>query len=131
MRFRSVLAATTVLIGTATGCGELAEVDRLLDETATVETVVDDRVAGGWYLYESDIEGTCNGLAGIAIPCRDVLAVCVPSTGGEHMEPKWFLTYYRCTDESPTWRDVCLTRPQVEWAFYGYTDEECAAATTS
>ncbi len=130
----TLLAAGTLISGCA--CTEMdliglpVENDQpaFVDSTTTT-SVTDGRIPGGWFLYPDDVDPTamCGGASGALLPCRDVLAVCVEATDGR-LEPKWLGEAIRCTDESPTWRDVCRTRPDAEWAFYGYTREECAAA---
>lgn len=68
--------------------------------------------------------------------CEPVLAVIPKLNGGNvcvavadgTMTNKFMPSVFFCTDESPTWRDVCLTVSAEQWAFYGYTSEECASA---
>lgn len=127
----ATLAVSTLMGGCACSEADLIGVTAQLNEptvTVATPTTVDDRIPGGWRLYPGDDPAAmCSNFGDIDLPCRDILAVCVASADGT-MEPKWLGEVYRCTSESPTWRDVCRTRPEAEWAFYGYTREECATA---
>jgi hypothetical protein len=79
------------------------------------------------YLYPNDPpEAMCNGMIGdITIPCNRVLDVCIDTPDGT--SSKWVPEFVRCTDAHPRWDDVCRIAPPEEWAFYGYTPEECSA----
>jgi hypothetical protein len=93
------------------------------------EQYVDRRIPGGWWFAPTaDPAQMCSAPtapAGMEIPCRNVLQLCVftPRTG------EWtnviMPTVFSCTDESPTIDDLCATRPAVEWDYYGVSREEC------
>ena len=129
-----VLAAATLIGGC--GCAELNYV-RTNDEagapveatTTTVAAPADIRIPGGWWFNrDADPALMCNSpvSGGLTIPCRDVMLVC-----GYTEVSGWtnviMPTVFSCTDQSPTAIDVCITRPEAEWAWYGYTREECDA----
>jgi uncharacterized protein YceK len=80
------------------------------------------------YLYpDNDPTSMCNGLYGVDMPCNRVLDVCVDTPEGT--SSKWIPEFVRCTDAHPRSADVCRLAPPEEWAFYGYTPEECSAVT--
>ena len=119
------LLAAAATIGT--GCSQLRQAEQMIAVEGAPPTTIDTRIPGEWFMYPSDSEGMCNGMTGAELPCKDVLNVCVTGPDG-YRSTKWMPQVFRCTDASPSWRDVCRTRPEAEWAFYGYTREECAEA---
>lgn len=126
---KTIITIAAVLVLSA--CGVVTEKD--LVGVTPDEAPEDTRIPGGWFLWDQvDTTSMCgndnNNPGGhVDIPCHDVLNVCVQGHDGT-MDPKWLSHIYRCTDQSPTWRDVCRTVPVEQWAFYGYTPEECASA---
>lgn len=98
---------------------------------ATPVAPVDNRVpVGDGHIYRgSDPSLMCTPPAtdGIAIPCIDVIDVCIVDGNG-NFTTRWMPEHYSCDASSATWRDVCITEPPTEWPFYGYTPELCATA---
>ena len=128
MTYLKAILVTVALSGT--GCAQLQQIEQYINsEGGSTAPTEDPRIPGGWLSFpDADDSTMCNGLnPGFSLPCRDVLNVCVDDGDGTR-STKFMPEIYRCTDASPTWRDVCTTRPPVEWTFYGYTTEECEGA---
>lgn len=102
-------------------CSTLAQVERLTSDGETAPST-DQRIPGGWFLSPAEpADRLCSGMVSATeLPCREVLNVC-----GDDGTLVWLPVTSRCTEASPRWRDVCATRPAVEWAFYALTPERC------
>ena len=87
-------------------------------------TTTDGRIPGGWFLYPGAPAGDmCSGLLGHDLPCNQILNVC----GDVGRGTVWLTEVFYCTSVSPSWADVCATRPDIEWPYYGLAPERCAA----
>jgi hypothetical protein len=117
---RSLLALAALAL---TSCAVPAQVALQGDGTEQATTTTLSR-----FLYPDErADATCASFYGAdPIPCREILAVCVYSDAVQGLTPKWPGTAMGCTEDSPTVVDVCLTVPEIQWAWYGYTTEECA-----
>lgn len=130
----TLLAASTLVGGCAcaeadiaglpTGEGATARVASG-DDAATEQSVTDHRIPGGWWV-DPKAEGVCTSplAMGVAIACSLMLNVCTDEADATN---RILPQVYSCTDESPTWRDVCATRPPAEWPFYAIEPEDCSA----
>jgi len=122
------LAASTLVGGCACTEADLAglPVERdVASVNVDVPAPTDTRVPGGWWVSPSS-DGECTSplAMGISIPCSTMMNVCTDSDQPTNL----ILPHvYSCTDDSPTWRDVCATRPAVEWPFYAIEPENCAS----
>lgn len=128
----AVLAASTLIGGCA--CTEASLIGLPVEhaseasaETAAVARtpVGEGRIPGGWWVSPGSVGECTSPLAmGTTIPCSAMMNVCTESAEPTNvMMPH----IYFCTSESPTWRDVCATRPAAEWPFYAIEPEDCAA----
>lgn len=130
----AALAASTLIGGCACTEADLVglpvERDQPIAASAaatTVEVPRDVRMPGGWWVSPTST-GMCTSpvAAGAEIPCRSMMNIC---TEGANPTNRLMPTVFYCTDESPTWRDVCATRPPEEWEFYAVSREDCAGVT--
>lgn len=130
----AIVGAATMFGGCACAPSDLAGLPINADEPiaatvapTTTDASVEPKIEPTYWLYGRDDTEPCESITGTGtIPCRDVVHVCVTYDDG-YRESKWFPSIYApCGPDAPTWRTVCLDRPQAEWAWYGYTDEKCA-----
>ena len=87
----------------------------------------DTRMPGGWWVSPT-APGMCTSptAAGVEIPCSVMMNIC---TDEPNPTNRLMPAVYYCTTSSPTWRDVCATRPPEEWEFYAISREDCASIT--
>jgi hypothetical protein len=114
---RSLLAFAALAL---TSCGVPAVVQLQGDGTEQPEQAIPD----SWYLDRNVVGDCTGGFADFAIPCDEVLNVCIDHGDGNY-SMLWMPEVYPCGPESATMADICAVVADDRLPFYGVTRETC------
>lgn len=120
---RSLVALAALIL---TSCAVPAELALQGDGAEQAPQATEPGVAESWYL-DRNVNGECTGgFADFAIPCRDVINVCIDHGDGNY-SMLWMPEVYPCGPESPTMSDLCGVVTDELLPYYGVSREECDA----